>query len=119
MKTTSLVLGIVGGSLGILAAILVFLVGSAAAGLEADGGGQIATQGFIGFLLAVVAIVGGALAGKAPGWASALLAIAALGGFIAVGLFWVLSGPLLIVGAFLAFFGRRQERKALVVPASA
>ncbi|WP_131099376.1 hypothetical protein [Streptomonospora litoralis] len=38
-----------------------------------------------------------------------LLLIAGIGGFFTAALGWVVAGPLLIVGAILAWFGRRKS----------
>ena len=108
MRTTALVLGIIGGVLGLLAGLLVIAVGGTAVAFEAEGGGEVTGYGFATFALAVIGIVGGALAKGSPGWASALLAVAGIGGFLSAGLFWLLSGPLLLIGALLAFFGRKR-----------
>lgn len=108
MKTTALVLGIIGGVLGLLAGLLVITIGGTAVAFEAEGGGELTGFGFATFGLAVVGIVGGALAKGSPGWSAALLAVSGVGGFITAGLFWLLSGPLLLIGALLAFFGRKR-----------
>jgi hypothetical protein len=114
VRTAALVLGIIGGVLGLLAGLLEITIGGVAAGLEAEGGGEVAGLGFATFALAVVGIVGGAVTPRSPGWGAILLVVAGVGGFITASLFWLLSGPLLLVGALLAFLSRRQEARAPV-----
>jgi hypothetical protein len=74
--------------------------------------------GFIALGLAIVGIVGGALAQAKPRVAALLMLIAGIGGFIAVSAFWIVSGLLLIIGAVLAFLGR-APRTALPSSVSA
>lgn len=108
MRTTALVLGIIGGVFGILAGLFALTVGGAAAGLEAKGGGEVAGLGFVAVLLGVMGVVGGAVANNHPRAAAALQLIAGIGGFIAVSLFWVLAGILLILGGIFGFAGREK-----------
>jgi len=120
MKTTVLVLAIVAGMLGLIAGLLEIAVGGAADALSEEEG---ATTTVLAFnhvrALAVVGIVGGAIVGGHPGWAAILTLVAGIGGFITAGLFWILSGPLLLVAALCAFLARRQQRKPEAAPGGA
>lgn len=109
MSTASLVLGIVGGVFGILAGLLAMMVGGIGSAFEAEGSGSVVGLGFAAIMLGVLGIIGGALSNRSPGTASILQIIAAIGGFIAVSLFWVLSGVLLIAGGVMAFLARRKR----------
>jgi hypothetical protein len=108
MQTASLVLGITGGVFGILAGLLAMMVGGIGSAFEAEGAGSIAGLGFAAILLGVLGIIGGALSHRSPGKASLLQALAGVFGFIAVSLFWVLAGVLLLVGALIAFLARNR-----------
>jgi hypothetical protein len=110
MKGTALTLGIIAGVIGILAGILEIATGGAASALDADGGGTVAGMGFVTFFLAVAGIVGGVRSASGSGWI--LMLLAGIGGFVTAGLFWLLSGPLFIVGAGFAFAARRETAKA-------
>ncbi|WP_311543651.1 hypothetical protein [Streptomonospora wellingtoniae] len=112
MLTTALVLGIVGGVFGIISALLALLAGGLGAAFEAEGSGEVVGLGFAAVFIGVVGIVGGALARGASKTAALLLLLSGLGGFIAVSMAWLVAGPLLIIGAFLAWFGRRKMRAA-------
>jgi hypothetical protein len=109
MRTAALVFGITGGVFGILAGLLAMMVGGIGSAFEAEGSGSVAGLGFAAILLGVLGIVGGALSNRSPGKASLIQAIAGLFGFIAISLFWVLAGVLLLVGALLAFLGRGSQ----------
>jgi hypothetical protein len=109
MRTAALVLGIVGGVFGILAGLLAMLVGGIGSAFDAEGSGMVAGLGFAAIMLGVLGIIGGALANRSPGASAILQAAAGLFGFIAVSLFWVLAGVLLLIGALMAFLGRHRE----------
>lgn len=107
MRTASLVLGIIGGVFGIIAGLLAMLFGGAGAAFQASGAGTVIGLGFAAVFIGVAGIVGGALAPRYPKAAAILQLLACIGGFIAVSLFWIFSGILLLIGAGLAFFGRK------------
>ena len=118
--TAATVLGIVGGVLGILSALEPFFFPPPVALLLGrrilDDGGMAASfqapepAGM--FLVAVVfvavvGIVGGALAESRPSWSAGLQLFSCLAGFAAVPELWLTAGPLLLLGAAFAFDGRR------------
>lgn len=109
MRTASLVLGIVGGVFGIIAGFLALLFGGLGVATEQAEGGTIVGLGVAAIFISVVAIVGGALAPRYPKAAAILQLFACVAGFIAVSLFWIFSGILLLIGAGLAFFGRKAR----------
>ncbi|CAN5206067.1 hypothetical protein BH20ACT9_BH20ACT9_21250 [soil metagenome] len=114
--TAAMVWGITGGVIGIIAAFLVIVIGGIGEGLEAAGartrgGAGIAGLGFAAVFLAVLGIVGGALARARPMAAAITQLVAGVGGFIAVSAAWLVSGPLLLVGAVLAFTGARTQAR--------
>jgi len=108
-QTAALVLGIVGGIFGIIAAFIAMVVGGLGAAFGADGGETVVGLGFAAVFIGVAAIVGGALAKSKPKAAFWLLLTTGIGGFIAVSAAWLLSGPLLLIGAFLARSGAKRE----------
>jgi hypothetical protein len=102
-----MVLGIIGGVFGFFAALFALAVGGISSAANVSGGGRVVALGYAAFFVSVMAIVGGALAPKMPKAAAILLLLTGVGGFVCVSAFWLLSGPLLIVGALLAFLGRK------------
>ncbi|MDQ3784408.1 MAG: hypothetical protein M3360_05950 [Actinomycetota bacterium] len=107
--TASMVLGIVGGVFGIMAAIVALFIGGLGGALGGEGAGEVAGLGFVAIFLAVAGIVGGALAKSKPVAAAWLQLGAGIFGFIAVSLAWLIAGPLLLIGALLAFLGRPRQ----------
>ena len=111
-QTAALVLGIIGGVFGIAAALLAMAVGGIGSAVGAEGGDTVIGLGFAAVFIATAAIVGGALAKSRPKVAFWLLLSTGLGGFLAISGAWLISGPLLLVGAFLV-------RSAIPKPAPA
>lgn len=109
MRTAAMVLGIVGGVVGIFASFLALIVGGVASAMHSSGGGEVVGLGYAAFFVSVVAIVGGALAAKKPVAASVVMFITCIAGFICISAAWLLSGPLLLIGAILALVGRKQR----------
>lgn len=107
MRTASLVLGIIGGVFGIIAALLTLLFGGIGSAFEATGAESIVARSFVAVFVGVVAIVGGALALRYPKVSATLQLITGVLGLILIGLFWIFSVILLLTGALLAFLGRK------------
>ena len=82
------------------------MIGGIGSAFAAEGSGSVVWLGFAAILLGVLGIIGGALSNRSPGKASLLQALAGFFGFIAVSLFWVLAGVLLLIGALMAFLSR-------------
>jgi hypothetical protein len=64
---------------------------------------MVAALGVTAIFISVIVIVGGSLAPKHPGVAAILELITCIAGIIAILLFWIISKPLLLDGALLAF----------------
>lgn len=107
MRSAARILGIVGGILGLLAAFGVLFFGGLGQAFGALGAGIVVDLGWLALIASIVGIVGGVLAISKPALAGALMLVGGVLGFIAITLFWVPSGLLLIAGAILAFIGRR------------
>src|SRR5690625_7087095 len=73
MRTASFVLGLVGGILGILAAILAMFIGGVGSAFEASDSGSIIGLGFSALLASVLGIVGAALVKGKPKVGSLLI----------------------------------------------
>lgn len=110
--TASMVLGITGGVIGIFAALIAMFIGGVGAAFAAEGGGTIIGLGFAAVFIAVLGIVGGAMARSKPKPAAIMQLLAGFGGFIAVSAAWLISGPLLLVGSALAWAGRPKPMPA-------
>jgi hypothetical protein len=105
-QTAAMVLGIVGGVFGIFGASLVMATGGIGALLEQEGAALFSVLGTIAMFLAVLGIVGGALAKSQPRTAAWCMGLSGVLGFGAALGAWFFAGPLLIVGAVLAYTSR-------------
>ncbi len=110
MRIAALVFGILGGVVGLVAAIFALGIGGFAAAFGAEGAGTVVGGGLAAVVLAALGIVGGALALGRPGASAVLQLIAGLAGLLAVGLFWIPSAILFGIGALTAALGRRSGR---------
>ncbi len=108
MRTASLVLGITGGVFGIIAALLALMLGGIGSAFDAAGAGSIVGRSFFAVFIGVIAIVGGALAIRYPKVSAILQLITGVVGLVLIGWFWIFSVILLLVGALLAFLGRKM-----------
>ncbi|HYZ00093.1 MAG TPA: hypothetical protein VFA92_01235 [Candidatus Binatia bacterium] len=119
MRGTALALGITGGIIGLITSFLVFVFGALGTALNANGAGTVTALSWLAFAAAVVGIVGGALALRKSRVAAGMMLGACIAGFIGAGLFWIVAGIFLFVGAllsFLAFMTRRNVAAATEPP---
>jgi|GEM_PF-2209901 len=118
MRGGSLALGLTGGIIGLIAAVVALAIGGIGGALSTGSAdattqqtfGMVVVGGWIALGASIVGIVGGALAMAKPVIGGVLMLVAAIAGFIGISLFYVISGPLLLVGAILAFVGSRRPR---------
>lgn len=106
MRNTARILGIAGGIVGIISALVVLLVGGAGEAIGLPGAGFVTGLGWLSLVGSVVGIVGGAIAMTRPIVAAVLMLIGAILGFIGISWIFVLAGLLLIAGAVVAYMGR-------------
>ena len=110
MKTSALVMGILGGVFGMLFALLAIGVG----GIGNDS--TIVGLGIGAFAFSIAAIVGGALTGSRAGWAAAIMLICGVGIIISISAFGVFPGALMLLGSLFAYLHHRHQHH---VPAGA
>ena len=106
MKIAALIIGIFGSMAGFIAAIIIILVGGVFETVGV-GGAEIAAPGFWGMGMSVVGLVGAALALAKPRIAAGLMVVSAIGGGIAISLFYAPAAVMLLIAALLAFLGRK------------
>lgn len=106
MRVAALILGIIGGIIGLFAAGAALFIGAVGTATGADNSGMVVGGGWAALALSVIGIVGGALSMAKPRAAAVLMLIAAVGGFISVFIAYIVAGPLLLIGATLAFLSR-------------
>ncbi|WP_323687729.1 MULTISPECIES: DUF4064 domain-containing protein [Listeria] len=95
------VLGLIGGIIGILTAILVMTVGGAASLFEADGADSVTTTGFIALLFSILGLVGACIVKKHHLLGSTFMISAALGGTISISLFYIVPLVLFAIAGLM------------------
>jgi len=110
MRIASLVFGLVGGVVGIAIMLLLLVLSSLGAVLDAGGWGEILTREIVGLALAALGIAGAALAPGRPGMGAALQLVTAVSGLVATGLFWIPSAGLFALGALTGALGWWRAR---------
>ena len=106
MKIAALIIGIFGSMSGFIAAIIVIVAGGVFEAVGV-GGAEIAGPGLWGMGMSVVGLVGAALALAKPRIAAGLMVVSAVGGAIAISLFYGPAAVMLLIAALLAFLGRK------------
>lgn len=114
MRIASLILGIVGGLFGLGGAVFALFVGGLGSAFGAEGAETVTGLGFAAIPLAVIGIVGGALAISKPKTAAWLQLISAVGGLIAISAAYAVAFACLLVGAVLAWVEGRRAAAASV-----
>ena len=109
MKVAALLCGIIGGLIQLVIAGVGLGFGLVAASIGVDSG--IAGNSLVAMIMAIVGIVGGALALAKPLPAAILMAVAAVVGLILISVGFAIGGVLLLIGAVLAFIPWYQERR--------
>ena len=111
MRIGALILGIIGGIGGFIAAILVLIAGGIGMAFGAEEAGIVVGFAWAVIPFALIGIIGGALALAKPTTAGIMMLISGIGGFIAISAGYLFAGPLLIVGGILALVGRKAIKK--------
>ncbi|HLR04137.1 MAG TPA: DUF4064 domain-containing protein [Virgibacillus sp.] len=106
-RTAEFVLGLIGGIFGIIAAIMAIFIGGIGEAFGAEGSGGVTVAGWLAVLLSVLGIIGSTLVRSRAKVGGILMVIAAVGGFISIFMFYLLSGILLLIGGLMALF--KQE----------
>lgn len=99
-------LGIIGGIFGILAAILVVLIGGIGEAFNATGASALYTNAAGAFVFSIVGIAGGVLEQRKI-IGAALMIVGALGVIVSISLFGVLTFILFLVGGILILMQKR------------
>lgn len=111
MKLASLILGLLGGLFGIVAAFLSLFAG----GVTGAENSAIA-MAYLSIPISLVGLIGGAMAFAKPKAAGIMMLIAGVGGFVTITVAYLLAGPLLIVGAIMALVVGKTLGKKTEIP---
>lgn len=112
-RTAEFVLGLLGGIFGLFAAVFAMVIGGAAEGLQeagydTTGGDTVIGLGWLALVLSVVAIVAASLVKSRTQISGWLLLVSGVGGFVAVSLFWLIPGVLIILSGLMALLRGRS-----------
>jgi hypothetical protein len=122
MRIAAMILGILGGLTGLVAATFALSLGgiNSAVGGTADTTSTMSGLGAAAFAFSVLALVGAGLAMAKPRLSALLLLIAGLGTLISVSWFAIFPTPLELIASLLAFLGRGRRGVPVIatVPAS-
>ena len=111
MRIAALIVGILGGVGGFIAALSVFLArGVVVAFTGGEIGEEIALLAIVAFVASVVGLVGGAIAIARPKTAAVLMLVAAIAGVISISAAFIPATILLLIAALLVFLGRNAEK---------
>lgn len=114
MRVAAMVLGIIGGVLGLLAALLALSIGGLGSAFEAEGASLIVSLGWSSLFFVFLSFVGSGFALAKPKLAGTLLLVSGLGFIVSISWFAIISGPLFLLASLFAFLGR--EKRPNVVP---
>ena len=107
MKVAALVLGVIGGILGLIAALLALSIGGIGRALGADGGSMVVSLGWSSLIFCFLGFIGAGLALAKPKLSGVILLISAIGFTISISWFAIISGPLFLMASLFAFMGRK------------
>ena len=112
MRIAALVLGIIGSTVGFIAALQFLFANTVKTDADLGGIGEVVTLGLGALLISIVAFVGATLAKSKPGLAAALMAASAIVGFVLVFTAYIPASVLLLAAATLAFLDRDKRHWA-------
>lgn len=107
MRIAALILGVVGGIFGIIAALLALSIGGIGSAVGQEGAGMIVGLGWSAFLFCLLGFLGAGLAMGKPRLGALLLAVSGFGFLVSVSWFAIITAPLFLIASLLAFFGRK------------
>ena len=109
-RNTEFTMGLIGGIIGFIGAIIALLVGGVGAALGAtEAGTKIIILGWFGILFAIVGIVGAALVKHWTKGSGILMIVSAIGGIICVSFAYLLSFILLMIAGLMAVFKKDKK----------
>ncbi len=117
MRVAALVLGIIGGVFGIFASVFALGVGGLGSAFGTQGANTIVGLGWSAMFFCLLGFLGSGLSMAKPRAAALLLLVSGLGFIVSVSAFAIVTGPLFLIAALLAFLGR-TPRRAQPVPQS-
>lgn len=108
MRVAALVIGVIGGVFGIIAAVFALTIGGIGSAVGAEGASTVSGLGWLALLFCVIGFLGAGLAMAKPRIGAALLIVSAIGVTISISYFAIASAPLFLIAGILAFWGRKS-----------
>lgn len=108
-RTAEFVLGLIGGIFGFIAAILALMVGGIDAAFSDSGTSEVTGLGWAAFLFSALAIVGSVVVRSKPKVGGILLIISAIGGFISIFMFYLISAVLIIIAGIMGVVRKDKD----------
>jgi len=119
MRIAALVLGIIGGLAGLAGAVFALFVGGLGSAFGAQGAETVIGLGFAAIPLAVLGLVGAALAPSRPKAAAWCMGISAVGGLIAISAAYIVAALCLGVATVMAIAGRKEQQGGAIMRVAA
>ncbi len=116
MRIAALILGVVGGIFGLIAALLALEIGGIGAAVGSQGAGLTIDLGWSAFGFCLLGFLGAGLTMGKPPAGALLLLIAGLGFLVSVSWFVLITAPLFLFAALLAFMGRAGDPRPAQQP---
>lgn len=113
-RTTEFVLGLIGSVFGFLGAIVALIFGEFEAAFSNTGSSSITGLGWSAFIFSILAILGTVFVKSKPKLGGSFMVIAAVGGFVSIFMFYMLSSILLIIGGLMGLFKKEVNQKKII-----
>src|SRR5699024_972485 len=113
-RTTEFVLGLIGSVFGFLGAIVALIFGEFEAAFSNTGSSSITGLGWSAFIFSILAILGTVVVKSKPKLGGSFMVIAAVGGFVSIFMFYMLSSILLIIGGLMGLFKKEVNQKKII-----
>lgn len=113
MRVAGLVLGILGSVAGFFGALVAIFFGGVTGALgDEETGTTLAIACTIAIVASIVGLIGAIISPGKPKLGAGLMLASAIIGIIAVFVAYILGAVLLLIGALLAFIGRKEKQAA-------
>lgn len=109
-RRAEMILGVIGGIFGVLFGMFAVMVGGIGDAFDVSEASTVSSLGLGAVILGVLGIVGGAVVNKNKKMAGGLMLACGILGFIAISMFWIIPGLLLIIGGILTFLTKDETK---------
>ncbi len=111
MRIAALILGIIGGIAGIFGGLAATAFGGIGEALQAEGATTVTNLGLVSIPVALIGLVGGALAIAKPKLAGILMIFSSIVGLIMISAAYLIAFILLLLGGIFAMAGQKELSK--------